>query len=259
MRQALKVYYDGKNFFGSQRQPDKRTVEGELLKSLKKLKIRIKDFKCAGRTDKGASALGNVFAFTCDLKPIPGAINSKLPGDIRVLATREVDDKFNPRYAALGRIYKYFLYDEGYSVSRIRKAARAFKGEHSFHNFAILERRSPIRSIRNIEVKKADSFFIFTVFGESFLWQMIRRMANALKMAGEGRMTPVDIEKLLNSEHRNKIPPLPPENLVLWAVEYPFEFEHEGYSVKKLREDILKRQTEAKRETLISELLLEEI
>lgn len=259
MRQALKVYYDGKNFFGSQRQPDKRTVEGELLKVLRKLKIGVKDFKCACRTERGVSALGNVFASTCDLKPIPGAINSKLPRDIRVLAAREVDDKFNPRYRALGRTYKYFLYDEGYSISRIKKAAKAFKGEHSFHNFAILEGRNPIRNIRDIEVKKANSFFIFTILGESFLWQMIRRMASVFKMAGDGQMTLGDIERLLSLEYQNKIPPSPPENLVLWAVEYPFEFEHEGYSAKKLRKDILKRQMEAKREALISELLLEEV
>ena len=259
MRQALKVYYDGKNFFGSQRQPDKRTVEGELLGALRKLKIGVKDFKCAGRTDRGASALGNVFALTCDLKPIPGAINSKLSADIRVLAAREVDDKFDPRYEASGRTYKYFLYDGGYSISRIKKAAKAFRGEHSFHNFAILEGRSPSRNIKNIEVKKASGFFVFTISGESFLWQMVRRMVNALKMAGDGQVAPEDIERLLSPEYRSKIPPLPPDNLVLWEVEYPFEFENEARSVKRLREDILKRQTEAKRDALIDELLLGEL
>ncbi|MEE8402891.1 MAG: tRNA pseudouridine(38-40) synthase TruA [Candidatus Hydrothermarchaeaceae archaeon] len=259
MRQALKVYYDGGSFFGSQRQPDRRTVEGELLNALGELKIEVKDFKSACRTDRGVSALGNVFALTCDSKLIPGAINSKLPGDIRVLAAREVDDRFNPRYEALARTYRYFLPDEGYSISRIKKAARVFKGEHSFHNFAILEGRSPVRIIKNIEVKKVGSFFIFTISGESFLWQMIRRMASAFKMVGAGQMDPGDIERLLDPENLSKIPPSPPENLVLWAVEYPFEFEHEAYSAERLRKDILKKQIEANKDALISELLLEEL
>ncbi|MEE8402888.1 MAG: tRNA pseudouridine(38-40) synthase TruA [Candidatus Hydrothermarchaeaceae archaeon] len=250
MRQALKVYYDGGNFFGSQRQPDRRTVEGELLKALGELKIEVKDFKSACRTDRGVSALGNVFALTCDSKLIPGAINSKLPGDIRVLAAREVDDKFNPRYGALGKTYKYFLYDEGYSIGNLKKAARVFKGEHSFHNFAILEGRNPVRNITDIEVKKAGSFFIFTISGESFLWQMIRRMASAFKMDSG------DIERLLDPGYQSKIPPSPPENLVLWSVEYPFEFEHEAYSAERLKKDILKKQIEANKDALISELLL---
>ena len=259
MRWALKVYYDGRNFFGSQRQPDKRTVEGELLKSLSTFEINVEDFKCACRTDRGVSALGNVFTLTTNSKIIPSAINSTLPEDIRLLAAREADDNFNPRYEALGKTYRYFLYDEGYSISKIKKAAKAFKGQHSFHNFAKLEGRNPVRSIKKIEIKKAAGFFIFTISGESFLWQMIRRMVNALKMVGDELMTLEDIDRLLDPEHQNMILPLPPENLVLWRVDYPFEFEHDDYSVKRLKKEILKRQIEMKRKSLINELMLGEI
>jgi tRNA pseudouridine38-40 synthase len=259
VRWALKVYYDGRNFFGSQRQPDKRTVEGELLKSLSTFEINVEDFKCACRTDRGVSALGNVFALTTNSKIIPSAINSTLPKDIRLLAAREADDNFNPRYEALGKTYRYFLYDEGYSISKIKKAAKVFKGQHSFHNFAKLEGRNPVRSIKKIEIKKAAGFFIFTISGESFLWQMIRRMVNVLKMVGNELMAPEDINRLLDPEHNNLIYPLPAENLVLWEVDYPFEFEHDDYSVKRLRKDILKRQIEMKRKSLINELMLGEI
>lgn len=259
MRQALEVYYDGKNFSGSQRQPDKRTVEGELLKSLQRLKITVKDFKSAGRTDKGVSALGNVFAFSSHSPIIPSAVNSILPEDIRVLAEKEVDDNFNPRYEAHTKTYKYFLYDKGYSTSKIRKATKVLEGQHSFHNFAKLEGRDPIRNIKNIEIKKADGFLVFTISGESFLWQMVRRMVNALKLVGDDLMDLEDISRLLDPEHTHVILPLPPENLVLWRVDYPFEFEHDDYSVKWLRKNILKRQIELKRESLINELLLEEL
>lgn len=259
MKQALKVYYDGRNFFGSQRQPDKRTVEGELLKVLGNIGAGVTDFKSACRTDKGVSALGNVFSFNCNSKPIPGAINSKLPGDIRVLAAREVNDTFNPRYGAMGKTYKYFLYDEEYSTCNIKKAAKEFKGEHSFHNFAILEGRNPMRNITDIEVEKADNFFIFTISGESFLWQMIRRIISALKMVGDGQMISSDIGRLLEPECQNKIPPAPPENLVLWKIKYPFEFEHDKYSAEHLQKDILKRCVEAEREVLMCRLFAVEI
>jgi tRNA pseudouridine38-40 synthase len=259
VRWALKVFYDGGNFFGSQRQPDKRTVEGELLKSLNKLNIDVKDFKSACRTDRGVSAIGNVFALTSNSRVIPSAINSPLPDDIKILGAGKVDSNFNPRYEALAKTYKYFLYDEGYKLSKMKKASEAFIGEHNFHNFAKLEGRNPIRSIKNIEIEKTADFFIFTISGKSFLYQMVRRMVSALKTVGDGLMAPREIKKLLDKEHDNIIYPLPPENLVLWKVEYPFEIEHDKYSVKRLKKDILKRQIEMKRKTLINELMLGEI
>ena len=259
MRVALKIYYDGRNFFGSQRQPDKRTVEGEFLKSLEKLSIKAHDFKSACRTDRGVSALGNVFALSSNSKIIPSAINSTLPDDIRVLGAREASGSFNPRYAALGKTYKYFLYDEGYSLALMRKAARVFIGEHSFHNFAKLEERNPVRKITEIEIKKKGEFIVLTITGESFLYQMIRRMATALKTAGGELLRPEEIKRLLRPEIDSMRYPLPAENLVLWEVNYPFEFKHDEYCVKRLKKEILKRQVEMKGKTLMNELLLGEI
>lgn len=259
MRWALKVYYDGRDFFGSQRQPDKRTAEGELLEALNKLNINVEDFKSASRTDRGVSALGNVFAINSSSNVIPSAINSTLPDDMKVLGARKVDYNFNPRYEAHGKTYKYLLYDEGYSISKMKKASEAFLGEHNFHNFAKLEGRNPIRSIRKIEIEKTGDFFVFTISGKSFLYQMIRRMVSALKTVGDGLMAPGEIKKLLDPKHDNIIYPLPPENLVLWEVEYPFEIAHDKYSAKRLKKDILKRQIEMKRKTLLNEVLLGEI
>ncbi|MBU2559359.1 tRNA pseudouridine(38-40) synthase TruA [archaeon] len=259
MRWALKVYYDGRYFFGSQRQPDKRTAEGELLDSLGKLNIDVSDFKSSCRTDRGVSALGNVFVLSSNSRIIPSAINSTLPDDMKVLGVRKVDSSFNPRYEAHGKAYKYFLYDEGYKLSKMKKASEAFIGEHNFHNFAKLEGRNPIRSIKSIEIEKIGDFFVFTISGKSFLYQMVRRMVSAMKTVGDGLMAPAEIKKLLNPKHDNIINPLPPENLVLWEVEYPFEIGHDEYSVKRLKKDILKRQVEMKRKTLLNELLLGEI
>lgn len=259
MRWALKVYYDGRDFFGSQRQPDKRTAEGELLESLRRLNIEVKDFKSACRTDRGVSALGNVFAMSSNSKVIPSAINSALPKDIRVLGTKEVNDNFNPRFEAGRKTYKYFLYDTGYSLPKMKEAAKGFLGTHSFHNFAKLEGRNPTRNIKRIKIKKTRGFLVITITGESFLYQMVRRMVNALKMAGDGLIPPEDIKRRLDPKQNKLVYPLPAENLVLWGVDYPFEFEHDDYSVKSLKKDILRRQIEMKRKILLNELLLGEI
>ena len=112
-RYAIKVCYEGRGFSGSQRQPALRTVEGEFLSALDGLKINYTDFKAAGRTDRGVSALGNVFALTTESGLIsPRIINSELPLDIRVLAVKTVVSGFNPRFA-VERVYKYFLPDGG--------------------------------------------------------------------------------------------------------------------------------------------------
>src|SRR5947209_10034225 len=83
MRVALKIAYDGQRFFGHQRQPDRRTVEGECLEALRSAKIlrdpRESFFRSASRTDRGVSAIGNVIAFNGSLRPeaVVGAFNDK--------------------------------------------------------------------------------------------------------------------------------------------------------------------------------------
>ena len=151
MRYAIKVFYDGRAFHGSQIQTNVRTVEGDFLTALSKLNIDFDDFTAAGRTDKGVSAICNVFSLTTDSDLIkPRILNAHLPSDIRVLGVKKVDDSFSPRKEAKERIYKYFLSDENYDLENIRKAAGFFVGEHSFHNFAILDDKNPIRRLNNI-------------------------------------------------------------------------------------------------------------
>lgn len=256
MRYALKVYYDGKGFSGSQIQPGRRTVEGELLGALKKLDPGAKNFKSAGRTDRGVSALGNVFAITTKAELRARAVNSFLPGDIRVLAIREVGKDFHPRYEAIERVYKYFLFDEGYDRERLEEAAGIFKGEHSFHNFCILEKRNPVRRIKDIGVEKVGGFFILSFYGESFLWQQVRRLVTAFKMIGKGDLTIEEAERYLDPEVKEKMPPAGAEGLVLWDVRYPFDFEYEDYTLRRFQKEIFRRWREQERRALIMKEML---
>lgn len=240
MRYALKVYYDGRGFSGSQRQPEKRTVEGEFLAALEKLGIDHRGFKTAGRTDRRVSALGNVFALSTYSRLIkPRILNSELPRDIKVLAAQEVGEGFNPRHAR-ERIYRYFLLNEGYDLVKMKKAAGMFIGQRSFHNFSSTDYRSPIRKINYIDIEKKGEALVLTFSGESFLWQMVRRMVTALKMASKGELSPHDLEVYLAPDYRKKVPPSNAENLVLWDVKYDFKFKYEEYSKKRLVKELEK-------------------
>src|SRR3989442_9200831 len=102
MRVAIKIAYDGRAYFGHQRQPDRRTVEGECLAALRASKIlrdpKASFFRSASRTDRGVSAIGNVIAFDSALRgeAVVGAFNDRAQGGW-AWAYREVPLGFHPR------------------------------------------------------------------------------------------------------------------------------------------------------------------
>ncbi len=260
MRYAVKLYYDGGGFHGSQVQPDVRTVEGEFLKALTTLKIEFKDFQAAGRTDRGVSALCNVFAFTTDSELIkPRILNAQLPNDIRVLGVKSVSDGFNPRREAIERVYKYFLFSNGYDLESIERGMRLFEGEHSFHNFAVLDGKNPVRKIINCDLTRKGEILILTFCGESFLWQMIRRMVTALKLIGKGEMEVEELVGYFDPEFERKVAPSEAECLILWEVKYGFEFEEEEYSKDNLVSQLSSRDKELKKTLTMNEEMLKMI
>ncbi len=251
MRYALKVYYDGRGFYGSQVQREGRTVEGELLAALKAYRANPVGFSAAGRTDRGVSALGNVFAATVDRELKVRAINAILPRDMAVIGVREVPEDFHPRYGALGRVYKYFLPYQGHDMKAMRSAARLLEGEHSFQNFAAMDGRNPVRRLDDITMRRVGSSVILTFRGRSFLRQMVRRLVTALAMCGRGELTEAALRRYVRDEVSRKLPPAEPDGLILWEVKYPFQFETDGYTMARLMERLL-----AKRRLLEQEALL---
>jgi len=244
MKIALKLAYTGWDFSGSQRQTNQRTVEGELLKALEFAKPE--NFKAAGRTDKGVSALGMVFSFDCNTFNI-SRLNHHLPQDMCCYALAEVPADFNPRFAK-ERHYRYFLpkgtvqgettySKESYpkelcpreppDLQKMRAAAKLLEGTHDFSNFCRKSERSPIRTIKKINISKKHIDF----FAESFLWEQVRRMSFFILQAGKNTKQTdfqasnngqTDVPAFLNPfTPGNPIPPLPPENLILMDLKYP--------------------------------------
>lgn len=254
MRLALRIAYDGTAFYGFQRQPGLRTVEGELIRVLERLGI-IEDpassnFKGASRTDRGVSAFFNVVSFD----PVPEKAYLARPEilnhhlrDVWALGWAEIPDDFHPRFWARGKTYRYYLVDRGFNVESMRECAERFEGVHDFSAFSKLEPgKDPFREVESVEIIARTGYFVIEVRGKSFLWEMVRRMVNALVSCGLNLLTPDEVSEILSGSFRKKIPPAPPENLVLWRIDYEgVEFKVDENAVKGFKKAVFSRYSYA--------------
>jgi len=266
MKLALRVAYDGTAFYGFQRQPDVRTVEGELLRVLTRLSIikdaESSDFKGASRTDRGVSAIFNVVSFVPGERPDlarPEVLNHHLR-DVWVLGVAEVPDDFHLRFWARSKTYRYYLVNEGFDRGKMEECARLFVGERDFSAFAKLEPgKDPVREVTRVGIEERQGYYVVEIEGRSFLWEMARRMVNAIRFCGLGLMEPGDVEKMLNGDCTKKVPPAPPEGLILWHIDYPgVKFEIDERGLKKAKRDIFERYSRTlTRAALFGDVLME--
>ena len=234
--------YDGSMFHGFQRQPHKRTIQGELELALTKiLKYEI-NLVSAGRTDKGVHALEQVSSFILE-KPIPIeklkiALNNMLPKDITLLKIEEVSEKFSARFSAKSRAYKYYItwkkspFTSRYStyeeceidVEKFQKILESFIGKHDFSSFRLNDcsSKTTVREIFEIKCKKVDAEKIEIYFrGNAFLKSQIRIMIGTALSIYKGKKEKCFIEKKLKNpdKYGSKIM-APPEGLYLCDIEY---------------------------------------
>lgn len=216
-RIKLTVSYDGTNYHGWQVQPNAVTIEGiinETLSALTKEDIQVIG---ASRTDAGVHALGNVAVFDTESR-IPGekfsyALNQRLPEDIVIQESKEIEADFHPRYCDCEKTYEYsilnrafplpeyrntaFFYYGKLDVARMQKATDAFLGEHDFAGFcsAGAQVKTTVRTIYALTVEKDENtdMIRIRVRGNGFLYNMVRIIAGTLIEVGKGTM---DIESL---------------------------------------------------------------
>ena len=206
----LTIQYDGTAFFGWQRQPDTRTVQGVIEGALAELFHQHVELCGASRTDRGVHAEGQVASAACPAS-IPTirllrAINGCLPSDVRVRAVEEVASEFHARYAAIGKHYRYTLdrrevaspfrcryalhYSYPLDVAAMREAARRLSGEHDFVSFQCTSDKpaaNTVRLIHAVHVNEADHGLLIDVRGRSFLYKMVRTMVGTLLEVGRAR------------------------------------------------------------------------
>jgi len=223
MRVALKIAYDGRPFFGYQRQPNVRTVEGECIAALRAARAIVDPnaafFRSASRTDRGVSAVGNVIAFDSALQPeaVVGAFNDRARG-VWAWAVAAVPDGFHPRHAE-ERWYRYHLLQR-IPLHALRKGASLFVGVHDFRSFTSDPPRGPT-TITRIDVMRDGPAILFDIRAPSFRRAMVRRIVAAVVGTATGEISEDDVRASLRGE-RHDFGVVPAEPLVLVDVRYPF-------------------------------------
>jgi tRNA pseudouridine38-40 synthase len=229
----LIVAYDGSGFSGYELQPGKRTIRGELGKTLKQLYKAPVKFYSSSRTDAGVHALGNVISFVSPseiaLSHLPAALNSLLPDDIRVIKAEAVKDKFNARFDAKCKTYEYLIFNgrimppsirkiawqvkPELDLSAMKKAAKYLVGKHDFASFCASggDDKDFVRTIHSLVIGHwslviwgSEKFGVIRIKinGDGFLYKMVRNMVGTLVEVGLGRREPSDIKKILLAKDR---------------------------------------------------------
>ena len=260
-RTALKIGYIGTNFHGFQRQPDLRTVEEELIYHLRKLNyiddLKKSRFRIAGRTDAGVHSLGNVISFQSEKEVRVNEINNSLPDDIQILASAPVRYAFKPRYAQM-RQYRYMLFQD-LDVEKLKECAEVFKGTHNFTNFTKRFQKTTTRTIDDIKVTKVDlndyhkkefpnlhdtiSPIFIDIYGESFLWNMVRKMIRVFIDFNIGKIDLDEIQNLLNPPEKSpraNIKVVEPDYLILMDIQYDgIKFKYDDYACNRFKRDLI--------------------
>ena len=236
---AVKLAYDGSKFYGFQRQPRRRTVEGDLIDSLVSLgaieSSKAGRFQSSSRTDRGVSALANVVAFDTDFPPggLCSAINSKME-DSWAYAVSNVPSDFNPRWAR-ERWYRYHLPRVGQDLLLMRRLLARFEGTHDFTSFSRRDERDPVRTIDAIQVSDSERFIIIDFRAENFLWNMIRRIVWMVDAGSRGLIRADQVGPEVVAQPR-RVGLAPAESLVLMDIDCGIAFSADLKSSRHVRE-----------------------
>ncbi|GAB7094017.1 tRNA pseudouridine(38-40) synthase TruA [Halolamina litorea] len=224
---AFRLAYDGRPFYGFQRQPDVKTVEGTLFGTLETAGIidageTPPGYAAAGRTDAGVSAVAQTVAFEAPDWCTPAALNGRLPGSIRAWAAADVPESFHATHAASERHYTYHLHAPDADDAAAAEAAARLSGEHDFHNFTSDE-TGTVRDVA-VGVDRDGEFLEITVAASGFPRGFVRRVVGVLaEVAVHGH--PLDrVDETLGEaslQGGKGVPRMPAEPLVLTGVDYP--------------------------------------
>lgn len=231
-RIMLTVAYDGTNYHGWQRQPNGETIESVLNRCLSGLLQEETEVIGASRTDSGVHALCNIAVFDTNTNIPPEklayALNARLPADIKIQGSKEVDASFHPRHCDSRKTYEYRIYNAEFpmptqrlyahfsytpfDVERMQEAAGYFVGTHDFKSFCSVDTqaKNTVRQIECVEVNKTGDLIVIRVAGRGFLYNMVRIMAGTLMEVGRGNLEPQEIKSILEAKDRSAAGPTAP-------------------------------------------------
>lgn len=257
-RYAVGVEYDGSEFSGWQRQPFfAHTIQQTIEEALSKIAAHPVHITCAGRTDAGVHAIGQVFHFDSAAARecfswLAGG-NRYLPPAIRLQWVQPVQGDFHARYSARKRQYRYLILNEGQpsalwhkrllwhpyplALNAMQEAAQHLLGEHDFSAFRAAECQSstPFRFIESITFSKQGRLITMDIVGNAFLHHMIRNIVGTLLPIGDGRHPPDQMATVLASRSRAQAGMTAPAHaLYFMRADYPDTFalpSHSGQSL----------------------------
>lgn len=224
MKIALGIEYDGSQYFGWQKQQHVASVQETLEIALSKVANEPISIFCAGRTDTGVHATGQVIHFETDsLRKITAwtlGVNANLPTDIAVKWAKQVDEDFHARFSALARRYRYIIYNHPYRQAILNKgvshyypdldenkmhnAAQVLLGENDFSAFRAshCQSLSPNRNVHHIKVSRQNRYIIIDIQANAFVHHMVRNIVGSLIEVGYGNQPEEWIRFLLSSKDR---------------------------------------------------------
>lgn len=251
MNVRLDIEYNGKQFQGWQKQPNKLNIQGYIEKAIKEIIGEEVNLIGAGRTDAGVHALNQVANFHTKLHPdlnkLKVGLNSKLKNRIIITNISEVDEEFHSRYSAKSRTYRYIFnnssvpscFSDDYEyyiykdldVNAMEKAVKYFVGIHDFASFKSsgTSSKSSIREIIKAEIKEVvdnnvkyeNKRIYLEINATGFMYNMMRIIAGTLLDVGLHKIEPEVVKEIIEAKDRKKAgKTLPAKGLCLLEVTY---------------------------------------
>ena len=245
LRLRIDLAYDGTNYSGWAKQPDRRTVQEELEKALSTITQCEVETIVAGRTDAGVHATGQVIHVdvpeTINLDELAFKLNRMLDEDIRINNVAVAKGAFNARFSATRRHYTYKIMDGNKAVPPINRfditpwyrtldidllnsASALLVGEHDFAAYCkFREGSTTIRNLIRFDwIRNSDGILVAELSADSFCYSMVRNLVGAAVCVAEGRFGAEWIQATLeNKERISDSLVFPSRGLTLRQVEYP--------------------------------------
>lgn len=239
----LTIEYDGTNYFGWQKQHNGKTIQGEIEKAIEKITKENVSLTGSSRTDTGVHARGMVANFYTNSR-VPSekfreAINTKLPDDISIIKSEEVEEEFHARYNSKGKTYSYLIVNreekvalyknyclavkDELAVSDMKEACTYFIGTHDFSAFKSSGSsvKTSTRTITGLKLIQDGNNIKVVISADGFLYNMVRIIVGTLIEVGKGKIKPSEIKGIIESKDRTLSGPcVAPNGLVLEKVFY---------------------------------------
>ena len=248
-RLRIDLAYDGSNFAGWAKQPDRRTVQECVEQALATVSQITPETIVAGRTDAGVHATGQVIHVdlpeTLGLDDLVYKLNRLLDEDIRIHNISIAPEAFHARFSALRRYYRYKILDDNKVLDPLdrldvsswyrpldcdvmNKTSASLLGEHDFAAFCkYREGATTIRTLEKYEWKRSpEGFLVADIVADAFCYSMVRNLVGAVVCVADGRFDPEWIVGVLNNKERvSDSLVFPSRGLTLYQVDYPDDAE----------------------------------